>query len=1653
LPLLEERIEYLSALVEENKLDSFTPYITSSLFKCSSSLSKCSPKDRPKLFTFNGSSSQGGSSVSNIPTVIMVDTGSNHDIISQAMVDRHKLCTKQAIDPMRVRLADGTRKSMLTQCEMEYNIGTFTETRTFYVLDIEGFDIILGMQWCMDLNPHLHFHLRQVKLNYVGKHHVLVTRDKVDVLHDEFRQSVNLVSNEELWSAESGVFAVHTMKSNEVALAPEMDGVDHLTLARDFVAVISPCQQSTPPTDEKVSIASFIEALKPVVTDKVELSQDSCNSLKASLTKSAEIFSEPSSLPPKRDVEHHIVEHANTTPPCFNSYRMSPDELKELKTQLDFLLERGYIRPSNSPYGAPVLFAPKKDGKLRLCLDFRGLNNQTVKDKYPLPRDQDIFDQLQGARYFTSLDALWGYWQIRVADEDVRKTAVRTPLGSYEFLVMPFGLTNAPATFQRFMEDVLRDHIAKYCMVYIDDIIIYSKTAEEHAAHIDAVLTSLLRKKVCIKLQKCAFFQTELEFLGHIISRRGILPVPAKLKAIAEWPTPRSVNEVQQFIGLGNYYRRHVQKFAEVAAPLTSLKEELPFTEQWNSECEVAFRKLKEYLTSSEVLALPDMTLPFFVRTDSSLKAVGGSLHQVQNGEERVIAYESRKLTQTAQNWPTHEREFFAYYHCFQTWRHYLQGSEVTLEGDHKPLTYLKTQPKLTAKQARWMSFLDSFNIKLKYIPGKELVGPDSLSRRPDLMESVQVPLINDVPSTTLHDFDTLLKCIYALQSETKLDPRDVSERFTDSTLLGDISITHDWIVELKRLALHHPMYPSLLGNRDTQSQYSLQDGLIYYNSKPKDISRRKLFVPDGSDLRHRIIHEYHDVPYAGHFGKHKTIERVQRHFYWPDMRETIESYIKSCDACQRFKYRTHKPHALHIPYDMPEYPWQVMAMDEKTGLPTSSAGNNAFWVFVDKLSRRCHIVPCKEKRPASEVALMFFDAVFRHHGVPQKIISDRDGRFTSKFWADLTSLLSTNLNMATTNRPQTDGQSERLIKTVSELVRNYANNNPLLWDKHVPALEFAYNDSVHPATGFTPFEIDMGRVPLTPISLLVHGFMSRSPLYRDSDAGIDPSEYLRTLANTIQAAKATLKLSQERQAVRLNKGVKPHEYRPGDKVYMEHPKTGTPSHVTMDARFLGPFKVVEKVGASSYKLELPYEMRFKHNVVNEHKLKPYHAREVLDGPDAREEPSEAVPKDEEAMTEPNPPAPALEVPSPSVTPELETHTVPEPPPSEDSEEPTNGPDVPSVPSEMPQQPAMSSRSRTANRQLSKSNIVAGLRVQVHPREKRVLVAEVCVDGLWFTLQVAIQKMKLWKEVHDYIQNSAHIAGQFYPLFQLMARSFTNTKYFAYVAMFDQNPKETRKYFLVHSDGDCEDITEEDFRKSLAQTEAVCNQIKTVYVNGESIDYSTWAFPSRLARLYARLTTAYDIDAMDHPSGRTSKAPWFCSKINSVFSHNLTGLTVWCNPDLDLIKDFVKHFLRCYERDVEHTSLMLVVPYWVDKPFWTLLRRFRVIDIFPAGSYLFTPPSTDVYFSNTSGLRSSTRWTTLVLYLGSKFRKHDLYKTLARAGVLVQERHRFEITIGREYCLSGENAVDKPVIDDMVAKIAQRCGPIDVFADGVPNWQ
>jgi hypothetical protein len=1069
LNLLQTRIEQLEVFDECEHPSLVAPVAPPLAEEPPQSLFKAAGTSKPRLLTFRLALTQNLNTRLNV--IAMLDSGSSYTIISQQIVEKYGLEVQDSDSPVSVALADGRVKVMTKCCKASLNFNGRILDFNFLVLDIPGFDIILGMDFLDDVNPDINWPLRSLRFRdskvtvwAQPKHFRRPTTDP------QVEASVASITAED-FSFAPVKMAAHLLPLEAYNEHPEWQGFHapdgwqyYQTLDSvepGFIAVIMPCNDSMDPepddmayvvskewyrehpewssfdthtlpdpeslllivprenelfarlntlkspvktkddelnedeekhdipTTKGITFAEFMAKLAPRSDDKCSMTEEQCNRLKSILNGVKVIFDEPTGLPEKRDVVHKIVEQPHTVPPCFNSYRMSPTELQELKTQLDFLLSHGYIRPSSSPYGAPVLFAPKKDGKLRLCLDFRGLNNQTIKDKYPLPRDQDIFDQLHGAKYFTSLDALWGYWQIRIADEDVHKTSVRTPLGSYEFLVMPFGLTNAPATFQRFMESVLRPHLLKYCMVYIDDIIIYSKTAEEHLKHIEAVLKTLAKERVCIKLEKCQFFQVMLHFLGHIVSGNGIAPDPKKIKALNDWPVPKSLKELQSFVGLGNYYRRHVQMFADAIAPLTSITDKEPFESQWNAECDAAFMKAKEYLTSAEVLALPDPTLPYIVRTDASNFAIGGSLHQVQGGEERVLAYESRKLSTTARNWPTHERELYAYFHCFHAWRHYLHGAEAIVQGDHKPLLHIKTQKDITAKQARWLSFLDTFDMKLEYLPGKMNIGPDGLSRRPDYL-SVIMDLSDD--KYFGHDIQEYVMMLSLLQEShsapltgveplTMKEPTAVhetaSERYDATPLLGDpsISVTNALIELLKDATKHDATY-KLVQSRQLVphrlEQYDIVDGILFYRIDPKDKSSARIYVPQDIRLQYNIIFEYHDTPFQGHFGRDKTVERIRRHFYWPDLEDTVNLYIKSCDRCQRFKYRTHKVPSTTEVFPVPDYPWQMMSLDEKSGLPLTNRGNDSVWVFVDKLSKRAHLVPTKHKINSRQMAMIF---------------------------------------------------------------------------------------------------------------------------------------------------------------------------------------------------------------------------------------------------------------------------------------------------------------------------------------------------------------------------------------------------------------------------------------------------------------------------------------------------------------------------------------------------------------------------------------------------------------------------------------------------------------------------------------------------------
>ncbi|GJW90719.1 putative nucleotidyltransferase, ribonuclease H [Tanacetum coccineum] len=440
-----------------------------------------------------------------------------------------------------------------------------------------------------------------------------------------------------------------------------------------------------------------------------------------------------SGLPPQRQVEFRIDLVPGATPIAKSPYRLAPSEMQELSGQLQELQDKGFIRPSYSPWGAPVLFVKKKDGSLRMCIDYRELNKLTVKNRYPLPRIDDLFDQLQGSRYFSKIDLRSGYHQLRVHEDDIPKTAFRTRYGHFEFTVMPFGLTNAPAVFMDLMNRVCKPYLDKFVIVFIDDILIYSKTKEDHEVHLGLVLELLRKEKLYAKFSKCEFWLQEVHFLGHVVNQNGIHVDPSKIEAVKNWKTPTTPSEIRSFLGLAGYYRRFIANFSKIAKPLTSLTQKNQ-KYVWGMEQEEAFQTLKNNLCDAPILTLPDGVEDFVVYCDASNQGLGCVL--MQRG--KVIAYASRQLKIHEKNYTTHDLELGAVVFALKTWRHYLYGTKSVIYTDHKSLQHIFDQKELNMRQRRWIELFSDYECEIRYHPGKANVVADALSRKEQRLKPVQ---------------------------------------------------------------------------------------------------------------------------------------------------------------------------------------------------------------------------------------------------------------------------------------------------------------------------------------------------------------------------------------------------------------------------------------------------------------------------------------------------------------------------------------------------------------------------------------------------------------------------------------------------------------------------------------------------------------------------------------------------------------------------------------------------------------------------------------------------------------------------------------------------------------------------------------------------
>ena len=501
------------------------------------------------------------------------------------------------------------------------------------------------------------------------------------------------------------------------------------------VQVSSPSTQYTQGTEEAISCEQMMvdEGTLPDV-DLPDLAPNHMKAMQDLLRQNADVFSTHSlDIGSTTTVEHEIP-LSDPTPFRMPYRRIPPAEFQEVREHIEELQKANIIKPSQGPFASAIVIVRKKDGSIRLCVDYRKLNSKTVRDAYPLPRIDEALDALGKAKYFSCLDLTSGYLQVKVAEKDQPKTAFTTPMGLFEYTRMPFGLVNAPATFQRLMSTVFSDMNFESILLYLDDVIVYSSTVEEHISRLSQVFQRLRQHNLKLKPSKCHFLQRSVQYLGHIVSADGIATNPEKIEAIAAWPVPKCKKDVRGFLGITGYYRKFIYNYAQIARPLFALIggkrgiKDPPFV--WTDECEVAFRTLISKLTSAPILAYADYELPFLVQTDASIQGLGAVLIQQQEGQERVVAYASRSLSPSEAKYPAHKLEFRALHWAITVkFRDYLYGHTVTAITDNNPLTYVLKSAKLDAHSHRWVSDLSLFNLDMQYRPGKSNGNADALSR------------------------------------------------------------------------------------------------------------------------------------------------------------------------------------------------------------------------------------------------------------------------------------------------------------------------------------------------------------------------------------------------------------------------------------------------------------------------------------------------------------------------------------------------------------------------------------------------------------------------------------------------------------------------------------------------------------------------------------------------------------------------------------------------------------------------------------------------------------------------------------------------------------------------------------------------------------
>jgi transposase InsO family protein len=797
--------------------------------------------------------------------------------------------------------------------------------------------------------------------------------------------------------------------------------------------------------------------------------------------------------------------------------RIPPAMFEEVRQHIEMMLACNVIRPSSSAWSSPVVLVRKSDGGLRFCVDYRQVNACTKRDAYDLPRIEETIDCLKGAKYFSCLDLKSGYWQVEMKEEDKPITAFSVgPLGFFEFNSMPFGLCNSPATFQRLMQQCLQDIHLEQCLIYLDDIVVFSSTIEEHLERLRAVFNRLNSFGLRLKPSKCQFLRTSVKYLGHVVSEAGVAVDPDKVAALRSMAAPTNVQELQRFLGFVGYHRRFIPKFSSLSRPLNDLLV-AKRSFRWEEEQELAFQTLVAKVTEAPVLAYADFTSPFILHVDASMSGLGAMLMQVQGGHRRVIAYASRSLRSPETRYPVHKLEFLALkWAVTEKFHDYLYGASFEVVTDNNPLTYVLRSAKLDATSHRWVSALAGYDFTITYQPGRDNVCADFLSRLPITQSAeavrtmLQSPLQQDIVT------NAALQAPEECFSVPSLRPYDM-----------EVTQQNDPVLKQLRLTFERQERPSQAARRNQPEELRkllrqwdklvLNRGVLYRKAVIDGETVTQLLIP--SALRKEVMSSLHDN--MGHVGRDRTVDLVRHRVYWPGWYKDVLSKVQNCRNC--ICRKTLNDQAPLVPIQSSQ-PLELVCMDYLSLEASRGYGN--VLVITDHFTKFAVAIATKNQTAHTTARVLYQDFVVRY-GIPSRLHSDQGANFLSSVVKELCLLLGTERSRTTPYHPMGNGLCERFNRTLLTMLGCLEEDKKRTWKDHLSTVVHAYNCTRHASTGFSPYQLLFGRTPKLPVDVRL-GLEIGSSVEVKTEFVSTLQESLRNAWST--AAKLQMEASQDQK-------------------------------------------------------------------------------------------------------------------------------------------------------------------------------------------------------------------------------------------------------------------------------------------------------------------------------------------------------------------------------------------------------------------------------------------------------------------------------------------------------------------------------------------